>query len=247
MAVRLYEPFAGGTKLRLYIDPQVFVLADDVARRALINDQQGLLDPARTDLAICKNAPDLATFDQQQRDEDEDILDRADYPNYETRVHQITVADGAWFSPIAVDAGTLCGEEVGQEASRAIDGISTTFWRHTENHQHVIVFELRAYPKKIAKIRFLYGANESGRERLNNMSVHAAKAINKLDDPDNILETGINIVWPTGISVDTFVEHTLAKKKNKARFVKLVIDDTDNSTNQAQIRDFEVWVETRDP
>ena len=113
------------------------------------------------------------------------------------------------------------------------------------NHQHVIIYEIRGYPKKISKIRFFYGTGESGRERLNNMDVHAAKAVSNIDDAASILETGINIAWPTPGGV--FVEHTLAQKKNKARYIKLVIDDTDNGSNHCQIREFEVFVETRDP
>lgn len=247
MVVRLYEPFASGTKLRLYIDPQEFVLADDAARVVVIDEFQALGDDARTEIALCKNAPDLATFDQQLNDEESELLDRADYVNYQTRVHQITVADHDWLTPIAVDAASLCGEEVGQEAVRAIDSDPATFWRHSTDHPHVIVFKLRQHTKKIAAFRLLYGANESARERLNDITVRAAKALANIDDSDNLLEAGINPTYPTGISVDTLVEHTLAKKKNKARWIKVEIGNTDNGQNQAQMRGIEFRVETRDP
>ncbi len=247
MAVRLYEPFAANTKLRLFIDPQEFVLADDAARVAVIDEFQALGDDARTEVAICKNAPDLNTFDNQLSDEESELLDRADYVNYVTRVHQITVADHDWYRPIAVDAASLCGEEIGQEATKAIDGNSATFWRHSTDHPHVIIFKLREHTKQIVAFRLLYGANESARERLNDITIRAAKGLANIDDPDNLLEAGINITYPTGIVVDTLVEHTLAKKKNKARWIKVEIGNTDNGQNQAQIREIEFRVETRDP
>ncbi len=74
------------------------------------------------------------------------------------------------------------------------------------------------------------------------MDVHASKGLASIDDADKILETGINISWPS--PGDVWVEHTLAQKSNSARYIKLVIDDTDNGNNHCQIREFEVWVET---
>ena len=200
--------------------------------------------PTRTALAAGQGLS-LQEYDDALEDQEWILRDRLDYYDYATRTVNRTIADGAWFSPNLIES--VCAENIGNEASKAIDGNSVTFWRDSTNHQHVIVFKLRDYPKKIEKIRFLYGANESARERLNNMDVHASKAIGAIDNPENILETGINISWPTGISEDTWVEHTLASKKLKARYIKLVIDDTDNGQNQCQIREFEVWVATRQP
>lgn len=240
----LYEPKSAGTELAVIRDKFIYTKAADQASLDIITDLQGLPDLTRTALAVGQT---LAEYDQNLEDQEFVLRDRLDYYDYDTVVKNRTVADGAWFSPNVVNAGTLCGEEVGNEASKAIDGNSVTFWRHSVNEQHVIVFKLRDYPKKIEKIRFLYGSNESARERLNNMDVHAAKGLANLDNAENILETGINIAWPVGISVDTWVEHTLASKKLKARYIKLVIDDTDNGQNQIQIREFEVFVTTRKP
>lgn len=239
-----YEPKAASTELAVIRDKATFVKADDQADLDIITEKQGLSDATRATLT---GGLSLADYDDLLEEQSDILRDRLDYYDYDTIVKNRTIADGAWFSPIEVSAGVLCGEDVGNEASKAIDGNSVTFWRHSTNEQHVIVFKLRDYPKKIEKIRFLYGANESARERLNNMDVHAAKGLANLDNAENILETGINIAWPTPIAVDTWVEHTLASKKLKARYIKLVIDDTDNAQNQVQIREFEVWVATRQP
>lgn len=243
MAKRWYLPNGPSTELEVVIDPELFTLANDNAALTDNLEIQGLSDDLRQILGACLGYDTLAFYDDFLRDEEFDIRDRLDYYSYDTRVESPTVADGAWFTPIAIES--VCAEDVGNEAVDIIDENTATFWRDSTNHQHVIVFELRAYTKKISKIRFFYGAALSARERLNNVDVHASKALANIDNAGNILETGINIAWP-GVG-GVYVEHTLASKKNKARFVKLVIDDTDNGNNQAQIREFQVWVETRDP
>lgn len=243
MAIRLWEQITVGTDIKLWIDPEPYNKTDDITERDRL---QAILDAdvaIRTELAVCLGSSDLQSFDDFIQDEIDDIKDRLDYYDYDTRAHNMTVMDGAWFSPDSVNS--VLGEDVGNEATKSIDLNTVTFWRDSTNHQHVIIYQLRDYAKKISKIRFFYGAGLSARERLNNMDVHAAKAVNNIDNPENILETGINITWP-GVG-GAFVEHTLASKKNKARYVKLVIDDTDNGNNQCQIREFEVWVEARDP
>lgn len=244
MAKHFYENIAGGEDLKLIADPAAFNVNLDTTRLDVISQFQALDAEAREVAASCKTMT-LVEYDDALEQEEWTIRDRLDYYTlYVNRTQELTVRDGAWFSPVTVDS--FCGEEVGQEASKSVDGNNATFWRHSSNEQHIIIFQLRNYPKKISKIRFRYGAGESARERLNNMDVHAAKATNNLDNPENILETGINISWPVAAG-EVWVEHTLASKKNKARYVKLVIDDTDNAGNQIQIREFEVWVETVDP
>lgn len=244
MAIRWYRPVSSSAELELYIDPGLFTEAGDDQTLLDVLELKGLSDGQRAEVGACRGFETLAAYDQQLDDEENEVRDRLDYYAYDTVVKNVTVADGAWFTPIGVQS--VCGEETGQEATESIDGDDASFWRHSTDEQHVVIYELRGHPKKISKIRFRYGAAESARERLNNMDVHAARAVANLDDPENILETGINIAWPTGAGL-TWVEHTLASKKNKARFIKLVIDDTDNGNNQIQIREFQVWVETRDP
>lgn len=243
MAKRLWERITAGTDIKLWIDPEPYNKTADTTEQARLQAIRDAADAVRTELAGCLGYPDLTSFDDFIQDQIDEIKDRVDYYDYDTQVTNITNHVGAWFSPDSIHS--VLDEDVGNEASKSIDGNTVTFFRDSTNHQHIIVFKLRDYAKKIAKIRFWYGSGESARERLNNMDVHAAQSANNLDNPENILEIGINISWPTPGGV--WVEHTLSSKKNKAKFIKLVIDDTDNGNNHCQIREFEVWVETRDP
>lgn len=243
MAKRFYSEVTAGSDLGVFDDPGIYNKTQDIADLAIVTEQQALANSIRTLLAVC-NLQTLAEYDEMLSDLFDELSERIDYYDYNTTVKNTTVMTGAWFSPTEIQS--VLGEDLGNEATKSIDGNNTTFWRDSTNHQHVIIFKLRDYPKKISKIRFRYGAGESARERLNNMDVHASKGIANIDNAENILETGINISWPVAAG-EVWVEHTLATKKNRARFVKLVIDDTDNGQNQAQIREFEVWVETRDP
>lgn len=240
MAKRLWEQLTAGTDIKLWIDPEPYNKTDDEDERDRL---QTILDAdvaVRTELSDCIGYPDVVAFDLVTQDEINAIKDRLDYYDYVTTVVNLTVHEGAWFSPDSIES--VLSEDVGNEADKSIDGNTATFFRDSTNHQHVIVFKLRDYPKKVSKIRFYYGAGESARERLNNIDIHASRGLVNIDDAENILETGINLTWTAGGGV--WVEHTLASKKNKARFIKLVIDDTDNGNNQCQIREFEVWVET---
>ena len=239
---QLWEPRVSSTELLVRREEQTFTQAADNTALTAVTDVQALSNATRTELIDEFGVQDLASLDDLLREQEWVLRDRLDYYSYDTRVENITVADGAWFTPIAVES--VCAEDVGNLAADSIDEDTATFWRDSTNHQHTIVYELRSYPKKISKIRFFYGSGESARERLNNMDVHASSGIANIDQASKILETGINISWPTPGGV--YVEHTLAKKSNRARYVKLVIDDTDNGNNQAQIREFQVWVETKD-
>lgn len=243
MAKRLWEEITGGTDLKLWVDPEPVNKVADVAEQARLQSIRDGNTDIRTELAECGGYPDLASFDDFIQTEIDNLKDRVDSYDYDTRVHNLTVMDGAWFTPDSVQS--VESEDVGNEADKAIDGNTVTFFRDSVNHQHVIVFKLRDYSKKISKIRFWYATGLSARERLNNMDVHAANAIPNIDDPSNILETGINITWP-GVG-GVWVEHVLAVKKNRMRYIKLVVDDTDNGNNHIQIREFQVWVEPKDP
>ena len=234
-----YEPKAASTELAVVRDKFVYTKAADQARLDVITDLQALPDATRTVLAP---GGDLADYDKMLEDEEYVIRDRLDYYDYDTRQISRTVADGQWFTPDSVES--VCGETAPNVAARMIDGDDATFWRHAVDEPHVLTFKLRDYPKKIERIRLRYGAGESARERLNDITIKAAKGLANLDN--NVLESGINLVYPTGAGL-TWVEHTLAAKKLKARYIRLEIGNTDNGSNQAQIREFQIWVSTRQP
>lgn len=240
MAKRFYEPKVAGTELQLYIDPQVFTEVEDTAALVAVRELLALdtlTDEAKAELQLTEERFDL------WRDQEDEVADRLDYYNYGDRVENITVRDGAWFSPDSVES--FCGESGANVVGNSIDGVNTTFWRHAVDERHSVIYKLRDHSKKISKVRFRYNSTEPITERLSNLDVHAAKALANIDEPENILETGINITWPIGQG-SIWVEHVLALKKNKARYVKLLFDSA-HASNTSQVREFEVWVETRDP
>ncbi len=242
MAKRFYAHVAGNVDLDLFIDPQAFNETVDTDRLAVVQELQGLSDPTRTVVALMANAASLADYDTALQDEEWDIQDRLDYYSlYINRVQNLTVRDGAWFTPDAVDS--FCGEDAPNVVGNSIDGLNSTHWRHNFNHRHSVIYQIRDYPKKVARIRFRYGGSLN-REELNNIDVRASKNLANINDPANLLESGINPTWPGGPAV--WVEHTLANKKNEARYRKLEFD-TASGSNDMQMREFAVFVETRDP
>lgn len=242
MAKRFYSEVTAGTDLGIFDDPPIYNKTTDETLLALVVEQQALSDNIRTLLAAC-GGRSLEEYDAYLEDRFDELSERIDYYDYTTIVKNITVMDGAWYTPDSVHS--FCGETGTDVVGNSIDGANNTVWKHSVNERHSVIYKLRDYPKKISKIRFRYNASEPVIERLSNLDVHAAKHPANLDDPENILETGINIIWPTGQGA-TWVEHTLATKKNRATYIKLLFD-TAHANNTSQVREFDVWVETRDP
>lgn len=236
----LWEPRRGGTELAVSNNRLTYVKADDEARVAEIEAIQAASDTVRTESAS-RGGQTLQEYDDELEDEWAIIKDRIDYYNYPTRVENTTVANGDWYSPIAVNSE--CGESGPNVSENSIDLDDATVWRHVEDHRHSIVYELRAYPKVATKIRFRYNTTEPLNEQLANLDIHIAKALPRIDDAENIIATGVNIVWPTGQGT-TWVEYDLGDRFPKARWIKLVFD-TAQAQNTGQIRDFQVWVSTR--
>ena len=237
---RFWEPKESGTKLTVSRDRFEFTQAADNSRLSVITEIQGLSTAARTALAP---GADLAAFDAKLEAEEWDIRDRLDYYNYTNRTENLTVRDGAWFSPEAIES--FSNEHATNVAANSIDGNNNTIWQSFQNGGHFAVYRLRSYPKKITRVRFRYGSAEPARERLNNLTIKAARDISQIDEASNILESGLNISWPTPGGV--WVEHTLSTFKSNARYIKLETDDTDDTSqpNALQIREFEVFVATR--
>ncbi len=241
---RHYVDVAGGVDLDHLTNPERFNKTIDTDRLGVVNELQGLSVTARTQIAPPLGHISIEAFDAALQDEQWEIQDRLDYYSlYSNRTQNFTVRDGAWFTPDSVDS--FCGESGVNVVGNSIDGLNSTFWRHSVNERHSLIYLLRGYTKKISKIRFRYNSTEPVTEQLSNLDVHAAKNLVNIDDAENILETGINITWPVGQG-SVFVEHTLAQKKNKARYIKL-LSDTAHALNTIQIREFAVFVETRDP
>jgi hypothetical protein len=242
MAIRWYRPVSGGTELELYIDPGLYTEAQDQLDLALFEEAFESSDSLREQLAAANGFSNLGEYDAYLEDQIWEIKDRLDYYAYETTAKNVTVADGAWFTPEAIEE--FCGEHPTNVAANSIDGDNVSIWQHFQTHQHSIVYRLRDYPKKITKVRFRYGNTEPEREQLQDLNIFAARNLNMIDDAGNQVLTNANPTWPVGGGV--WVEVVLDTPKTNARYIKLLFDTADASNN-GQVREFAVWVETREP
>lgn len=242
MAKRLYTEVIAGSDLGIFDDPPLFNKAADIAILADVVEKQALSSTIRTLIANCGSLL-LADYDLLLADLFDDLSERIDYYDYGTDVENTTVMTGAWFSPIAITA--FGSEDPTFPATNTIDGDLSSQWRHEVVETHTMTWELRAYPKKIEKMRFRYGNGENVREQLENITIRSSKNLNKIDDPGNIIATGVNPVWPIGQG-NTWVEVEWPTKKNRGRFIKIEFE-TAHGNNHARIREVEFWVTTRNP
>lgn len=243
MAKLAYTRITAGTEMGIFDDPVVYTKADDDARVAEVLAIQAAGTTVRTLLAAC-NGQELVDFDAALQDEWDIVTDRLDYYDYETTTINITEQEGAWFSPIAVE--DFGSEDPTFPASNSIDGDLASQWRHeTLDETHFLIWELRAHPKKVTKMRFRYGAGENIRERLTNITIKASKALSKIDDANSIVDTAVIPVWPVAQG-NTWLEIVWPSPKARVRFVKIEFE-TEHGNNQARIREVEMRVITRRP
>lgn len=232
----------------VYADPTTLDRADMEAYRDFLLEVQGASDAIRIELAMGSlNAvpgigpqQSLQDFDDLVQDELDRYLDILDYYDYDTRQQTLTVRDGAWITPIAIES--VSHENVGEEATLAIDGDFGTWWQSDASGTREIVFELRSYPKKIERLRVRAPASDL-RAQLQGVTIKAAKNINMIDDPRNWLDTDIDLTYTGNI----WLEHTLTTPKFNARFMKLECATSLFVANpeQVRIREIEVRVGTR--
>lgn len=234
-----WEPRGGGTQLQTLSEATLYDEAADTARLADVTAIQALTTAERTAVASLQGLT-LAAYDTLLEGEEWVLRDRLDYYAYDNKT--VNVRDGAWFTPEAVES--FSGEHVTNVATNSIDGNNTTIWQDFTTATHQITYRLRGYPKRIERVRFRYGTAEPARERLTNLVIKASRDLSQIDAPNNTLDTGVNPTWPAGGGVD--VEHVLATAKSNARYVKLEFD-TEDASNNAQVREFSVWVTTRLP
>lgn len=241
MAKLWYDPAAGGTQLKVWDDAQVLErssIAADLASFQLFRD---LDDNARTYLAtggiagagISGGWPDLASFDAYLDGEIDRFADLLDYFDYESRVETLTVRDGDWFLPEAVESVTH--EEVGSEASFAIDNdgggdpnapLNSTYWQSNAAGARELVVRVRGYRKKLLGIRLRTNSGDA-RAQLQALEVRAANGLESLDDPGNVVATGVD--------VDDLANWYEVDFVKTARYVKLVAS-TSAHTNVDHLR-----------
>lgn len=233
MANLYYDPINGGVDLQVWKDPQVVTresLEDE--RDALLNIQ-GLSDELREIIAANGlssiglpsfiGVPEpLTSFDQYIEDELDRLRDVLDYFEYESGQADFSIRTGDWFLPEAVESFTDDnGSDVVTNAIDAANGgdpdpndpENSTFWQSEISGTRQITFRLRDYSKRVEGIR-LRTNNGDTRSQLQDLTVRASNALGMIDDPGNIMVSGVNVNDARGWFEINFTKH-------KCRYIKI--------------------------
>lgn len=236
-----------GSDLQVYRDPQQLTQADLQAQRDTLQQIQRLDDALRTTIAsnglaslgipsFVGQRDALQAFDDYVTDDLERVLDILDYFDY-SRVAPpgFLVADGTWFVPEAVEA--FNAEEEGA-AALAIDGVNSTGWR-TNATPASITFRLRSYRKNVESIRLWIPANTLPTE-LQGLTIRAAQALNMIDEPQNVVASGLNLAHTPGKAFQVVPFDF----KKRCRYIKLDIAGSNHPGGDVMIRSIEARVTT---
>lgn len=230
MPTRFYQPISGD--LKLWADPDTFVEADLQKELDELLEIQELSEGAR-ELTQCTNLnrEDFDLFIQERIDA---LKDQLDFFNYSNIPLVLNVKDGAWFTPIAVES--VCGEDVDHEAPLTIDGQTNTYWQHDIDEEHEIIWKLRDYRKRIAKLQIRIGS--SSRNLLTDLDIYASDSLLEIDNINNKIFTDINFTVN-----NTWEELVLISKKN-IKYIKFVGFGSQHVTNEIRIQEVQAWVTT---
>lgn len=234
--VRFYQPKSGGTRLELLKEGEEYEQSEITSEIALYQEIQASSDELRGELAIAEGL-ELADYDDKITKMLDKLLDINDYFSYPNRTENVTVRDGDWFRPDQLES--VSDENVGEEGSLAIDGVNSTWWQSDITGTRVLTVRIRSHKKRVERIRFRTTSGDK-RTRLQNMSIKIAGAIPRLDKPENLADSGVNL--PDG--VDPWIEHTLATPK-RGRYLRIEADGAlAPNGDHVRIREVEVFVTT---
>ncbi len=183
--------------------------------------------------AVGAHCLDFPTREELQ-DQVDDAKDRLDYFSYEKRDHVLVVADGGWFTPIAVES--VCGEEAGHEAILSIDGQNNTYWEHTADEAHDIIWQLRDYTKTIDKLEVRIGS--SSRNLLTGIDIYIANLVDGLDSPNNLVASGVDLVSPNSWEEIDFVG------RKTGQYIRFTGFGSQHASNEVRIQEIRAWVGT---
>ncbi len=231
MGTRYYEPVSGD--LKLWSDPATFVRADLEDELAAIEEIMALSDDARAILAGSEGL--LAAYDQRLEDIKERLANLIDFFDYSNTPVTLNVKDGAWYTPVAVQS--FCGEDIGQEAILTIDGQTNTYWQHDVDEQHNIVWQLRDYTKRIAKLEVRVGG--SGRNLLTGLDVYIANTIDGLASTGNRVIEGGSLVVP-----NSWEELSWGPSKANGQYIRFADFQSQHANNYVRIQEIRAWVVT---
>ncbi len=231
MPTRYYEPIAGD--LKLWADPATYVRADLEDELAAIEEIMALSDDAR--IILAGGEAFLDAYDQNLEDMRERVANLVDFFDYSNTVVNLNVKDGAWYTPVAVES--FCGEDVGREAIFTIDGQTNTYWEHDVDEQHDIIWQLRDYTKRIAKLQVRVGS--SSRNLLTGLDVYIANTIDGLTSTGNrVIENG-SLVVP-----NSWEELSWGPSKQNGQYIRFADFQSQHPDNYIRIQEIQAWVVT---
>ena len=243
MARKFWEK-VNGSRIQFYDEPRDLLLVDVDARIAEIQVVLGLADSVKA--LLIQSFPGVqseAEFDAIFEDELRELADQRDYYHGSNVTVQetIDVIDHRWMSPadMSLGAGTIvsvCGEEVGNEAIKAIDGAGGTNWQHDVDEVHVIVFDL-GYKKRIDGIRIKNPGGPGNPLRLTGVDVDVANNFGGLDKPESRVGSGLAFEDPNSN------DRNLTTRTG--RFVRLTIAATAHASNHVTVREIEMRTRPR--
>lgn len=257
MAKKYWER-VGGNQIRFYDEP-LQVLKDETLAR-ISELQEILAAPDHIKAFIAQANPAISTeeeFEKVFTDELEELAERLDYWEMDTLEEMFDIADSGWFklSDGQLGPGTVvavCGEEIGNEAALAIDGLSGTNWQHDHDHTgeldadenpaefHDIVFDM-GYKARIDGIRFNLGATPGNPLQLSDVNVYISSSENGVfNNPNTHVGVALEATAPNN---GNFAELDLTIRTG--RFVRITVGSTGHNSDHITIKEVEVRKRTR--
>lgn len=243
MARKFWERLSG-TRIQFYDEPQDLMIADADAR--ILELQNILTAPNEVKAIMVQSFPGAETeaeFDKIFQDELDRLADQRDYfSNQNVTVQDtIDVVDHRWMSPSEMSLApgvieSFCGEEIGNEAANAIDGLNGTNWQHDFDHVHDITIDL-GYKKRIDGIRISLTASPGSPLQLSGVQVFVAGSVNNLTNPASHVGVDLSFTDPLDNDRNLTIRN--------GQFVKLEIGSTAHASNHITIREIQLRTKPR--
>lgn len=241
MAKKFWEKLSN-SRIQFYDEPLDLRIEDADARIAELQAILALSDQIKG--LLVQTNPAITTIQEFDAIWDDELMQLADQRDYfdnsnVTITEEIEVVDHRWMEmpDMSLAPGTVysvCGEEVSNPASQAIDGMNGTNWQHDVDEVHEIVLDL-GYKKRIDGIRISNPSSPGNPFLLSGVQVYIASGPGGLDDESN--HVGVDLEFTDPDDNDRDLE------TKTGRYVRIVIGSTGHGSNHISLR--EISLRTR--
>jgi len=252
MPNRFYEK-VGGNQIRIWQIIESFQKDELKGDIDELKELESLSDGAKQQLIdnssdLLGNNPDvtktpLEIFDTINRKKKQKLQDLLDYWVMDTiPASGLDDIQTSWIdlSKLAQNSGavikSVCGEDVGDDAIKAVNGSLVGFWQHDLDEQHSITIDL-TYPKVIDAIR-LWIPNTNTQFQLTGVDIRGATSITGL--ANNLLATNISFSGD-----GQWVAHVFSGGKKRIRYIRLENINTNHAQNEIRVREIELRALTK--